>query len=377
LSTLASVILDGTDSAKPIASIAGRLYFATDTGKIYRDNGSTWDDVTPSGGAVSSLTTTGTSGAATLSGGVLNIPVYSGGGGGSSSVFTKTSYTSASRAFGTVYQNTSSFPMIVIAVDGNQSGAQAAFTDSTTTPTTQVWSLQTFGSAATTAIFVVMPGDYYKVTGGTFQAWNEFVFNTGTMTASGNLSASRALGTNYQNTGSGFMIVEVVVSGASDGATISAFTDATTTPSALMFETTTNGSTLSAFFMVPAGHYYKVTASAGSIASWNEYSSSINAVKSAQLMTATRSMSSSRGVQNNSGKGRLVSIVFTGGTTGSGIIDISPENCPALEMVWELSAGGGRVRGMVVLQEPGEFLTAYQDNDASPTQTAWYEYALG
>jgi hypothetical protein len=83
LSTLASVILDGTDSAKPTASISGRLYFATDTGKIYRDNGSTWDDVTPSGGAVSSLTTTGTSGAATLSGGVLNIPVYSGGGGGS------------------------------------------------------------------------------------------------------------------------------------------------------------------------------------------------------------------------------------------------------------------------------------------------------
>jgi len=45
-------------------------------------DGTVWQVIAPASGAVTSLTTTGTSGAATLSGGVLNIPQYSGGGGG-------------------------------------------------------------------------------------------------------------------------------------------------------------------------------------------------------------------------------------------------------------------------------------------------------
>jgi hypothetical protein len=80
---LQDVVLKGIFSARPAASSAGAIYYSTDNGKIYRDNGTTWDDVTPAGGAVSSLTTTGSSGAASLIGGVLNIPNYAGGGGGS------------------------------------------------------------------------------------------------------------------------------------------------------------------------------------------------------------------------------------------------------------------------------------------------------
>ena len=38
-------IEEGTDAAKPAASAAGRIYIATDTFKIYRDNGATWDVV--------------------------------------------------------------------------------------------------------------------------------------------------------------------------------------------------------------------------------------------------------------------------------------------------------------------------------------------
>ncbi|MHB1673765.1 MAG: DUF2961 domain-containing protein [Acidobacteriaceae bacterium] len=45
MSTLASVILKGVYSAIPAASIPGRLYFATDTNVVYRDNGTTWDEV--------------------------------------------------------------------------------------------------------------------------------------------------------------------------------------------------------------------------------------------------------------------------------------------------------------------------------------------
>lgn len=48
MTTLSAVIDLGTYSAIPAAGIAGRLYFATDTRHSYRDNGATWDDVTPS-----------------------------------------------------------------------------------------------------------------------------------------------------------------------------------------------------------------------------------------------------------------------------------------------------------------------------------------
>ena len=49
MSTLASVIQEGLDASKPTASIAGRLYFTTDTNKIYYDTGSAWVAVGPSG----------------------------------------------------------------------------------------------------------------------------------------------------------------------------------------------------------------------------------------------------------------------------------------------------------------------------------------
>jgi hypothetical protein len=82
---LEDVIQKGTLSARPDAVTPGALYFSTDNGKVYRSFGGAWDDVTPAGGAVTSLTTVGSSGPATLTDGVLNIPQYSGGGGSGSS----------------------------------------------------------------------------------------------------------------------------------------------------------------------------------------------------------------------------------------------------------------------------------------------------
>ena len=43
----ASIILAGAYAARPAFSTAGRLYFATDTLKVYRDSGAAWVDVTP------------------------------------------------------------------------------------------------------------------------------------------------------------------------------------------------------------------------------------------------------------------------------------------------------------------------------------------
>ena len=47
MSTLASVVLYGTAASMPSASIPGRIYYTSDTEQIFRDNGTSWDNVTP------------------------------------------------------------------------------------------------------------------------------------------------------------------------------------------------------------------------------------------------------------------------------------------------------------------------------------------
>src|SRR5947209_7034537 len=49
MSTLASVIIRDVFANRPTATSAGRLFFSLDTGKTYRDNGTSWDDVSDSG----------------------------------------------------------------------------------------------------------------------------------------------------------------------------------------------------------------------------------------------------------------------------------------------------------------------------------------
>lgn len=48
MSTLASVVEYGLASAMSAASIPGRIYYTSDTFQIFRDNGISWDNVTPS-----------------------------------------------------------------------------------------------------------------------------------------------------------------------------------------------------------------------------------------------------------------------------------------------------------------------------------------
>ena len=43
MSMLDNVILLDVFSARPAAGVYGRLFFASDTGAAYRDNGTTWD----------------------------------------------------------------------------------------------------------------------------------------------------------------------------------------------------------------------------------------------------------------------------------------------------------------------------------------------
>lgn len=109
------------------------------------------------------LTTTGTSGAATFSSGTLNIPQYSGGGGAPTTM--SANLAGSSRAFGTVYRNTGTSP-IYVSVWGNTTVADQihAYIDSFSPPT-DIVNINSIASSGTNAsVFViVLPGYYYKV----------------------------------------------------------------------------------------------------------------------------------------------------------------------------------------------------------------------
>lgn len=59
MSTVAQMVLYGTESAMPSASIPGRQYYTSDTQQVFRDNGTSWDNVTPSSGGVLGCTFNG------------------------------------------------------------------------------------------------------------------------------------------------------------------------------------------------------------------------------------------------------------------------------------------------------------------------------
>lgn len=46
-SVLSQIIMRGTIAERPAADTPGRLYFSTDESRMYRDNGTTWDEVSP------------------------------------------------------------------------------------------------------------------------------------------------------------------------------------------------------------------------------------------------------------------------------------------------------------------------------------------
>ena len=56
----------GIFSARPAAGVNGRTYNATDTFRVYRDNGTTWDDVTPASWSLAPVTIPAPSGASSI-----------------------------------------------------------------------------------------------------------------------------------------------------------------------------------------------------------------------------------------------------------------------------------------------------------------------
>src|SRR6185437_14918360 len=67
----------GVDASKGVAGTAGRLYVASDTFKIYSDNGASWDIVGSAGGGgtvTSVIAGTGLSGGTITTTGTISLP---------------------------------------------------------------------------------------------------------------------------------------------------------------------------------------------------------------------------------------------------------------------------------------------------------------
>src|SRR5215831_19468914 len=129
MSTLASVVIRDITANRPAAGVAGRLFFATDTSKTWRDNGTSWDDVSDAVAAQNDVT--------------------------------------ASRAFATTYQNTGVKPIFVSVWGVSTTSTPGSFwvvCDSGATPSLITASTGYAINSENVAIFfIVLPSYYYQV----------------------------------------------------------------------------------------------------------------------------------------------------------------------------------------------------------------------
>jgi hypothetical protein len=206
----------------------------------------------------------------------------------------------SSRALGTVYQNTTGYPLLVVCYFSGNSSVTVlqGITDASSSPTTVVWQMNSASSSgwAFYGMMLVLPNNYYKfapvggVTGSAIQSWVEFSLLKGSVASSGSVKASRALGTTYQNTSSSMMFVATQVSG--NGAVVTVVSDTSSSPTTQIFTQKISDSAtyMTTFCPVLPGHYYKVSAAGGTpvLQDWFEFTwSGVTCTRSPSL-TSTR-----------------------------------------------------------------------------------------
>lgn len=212
------------------------------------------------------------------------------------SLFTKSNYrpgAASGRALATTYQNTTGQPLVVMgAVQTSGTNAFTLVCDANASPTTVITEGVGFAGWWGTFYCIVPPNYYYKVTAtsGTLQNWIEWKLNSGTVTASGELSGSRAVGTVYQNTSGFCKFVIADIAQSSSGATLTVTMDSAASPLTVVIDWIALSATgkTTVMFPVPNNYYYKITATAGgSVAHWNEYTMPFQATQSLELSVAT------------------------------------------------------------------------------------------
>lgn len=334
------------------------------------------------------------------------------GGGGSSSVgaftkgasiFTRNDVT-ASRVLGTAYQNTSGKWMIVsISIGiGSLSATLDVTSDASATPTTKVWSQDGGSGNLVPVIFLVKPGDWYKaaLSAGTPNAnnalWLEYTMNTATVTDSGDLGPSgtntRSLTTTFQNTTGSPIIVAARITGMGAGSRVTGISDTAASPTDTVFALDSITSIITAFFWVPNGHFYKITAASGVVNTWHEYTiAGVACVKSANLAIGPTNGHAKRqfapdiaGVNqtyvNNTGLDIWVAAPGTSANaTGTFRFYVDPEPAvpPFIQQHQSTNnAGSGKAKMAQGIVQPGQSYAQTNDNGVT-TIISWFEYQLG
>lgn len=209
MSTLGSVILEGTFAALPTPSIPGRLYFATDTQQTFRDNGTSWDNVTDMG-FNNPMTTEGD----VIYGGASGVPTRLGA--GTSGQVLTTAGTGGPPTWGTI-AGTGTVTSVAVTVPARQSvsgspitsSGTLAITDNTQTAN-EVFASPTSGSAAAPTFRALVPADLPVATTGSLGVvkpdGTTITISSGTISAvtSGTVTAvSVATANGFQGTSSG------------------------------------------------------------------------------------------------------------------------------------------------------------------------------
>lgn len=344
----------------------------------------------------------------------------------------------ASRAVGSVYQNTTGKPLFVsVAVQSNATnGCITANSDATATPATQVAQMsgQQNGDGLMNAQFFVLPGNYYEVvaTAGTFTLliWREYELSSGTFGDSGDIVGTRASGTIYHNAGAATLWVVAQTNTLSTGDEVNCVCDGNASPATIVDQQliSTYGAyggplAIYSMFPVPAGYYYKVsvtTSGSGVLAHWHEYSWAVPCVQSTNMLAAsgtsipatgqpysagpyaptsprtlygpagvstpsltpggTSEWESAYGLQSwqNGSKLTWVSIMSSSALGGNASAILSDNGVPAYRPMTLVGAGSGlakTVRGPILANQ---FYT-YWDYSGSNNITGigWIEYTLG
>jgi hypothetical protein len=345
MSTLQSVVTRDIFANRPAAGISGRLFFASDTGNSYRDNGTGWDAIATAGS----------------------------GGGGSAApntlaqegVAMPSTPAAAQLTLGLTYQNKLTVP-IMVAVGGNGTGNLTVQTDSNVVPTSTVYQHQNSyaSSGSMMAIFFVKPNDYYRLTGISDLATCGRFYQLPNLTASGDLSGSRALSTAYQNTTTNLMVVQVQVTGGAGGFTVTGYSDSSSTPTTVRWLNQAQAGAQTVTLVVMPSHYYKITASSGSLAGWREYQINTPATVSAPTrVTGTQ-------YQNTGTKDILVVLSWTSSNTGSG--NITKDGY--YDALW--AHQGTYALSMLAVIHPNDYYKAFQDSGGE-VLNFWFEYVIG
>ncbi len=320
----------------------------------------------------------------------------------------------SARAVGTVYQNNNPYPILVVAEIQINTGAVVltAFSDSSAVPTTQVWinTLSNVGAPTATPVFFVLPGQFYKITTSsgtaTISSWREFVCQRGAITDSGDIHASKALSTIYQNNTAKTLFVAVQITGTTTGTLVQALSDPTVAPASVVdawWQTSGGSGSITTFFVVPPYHYYEVTAASGSLSLWHEYSWAIPCQRSLDLAATTFAAGALRQetgfqrafnisnalstatnfgpnfINNDIGRVRWVQIINSSASASASLQLWSGDSFPAitpLNGIQQFTANA-----LKTVKGPIMPLTCYSQSENVGSGTLsnlhWWEYSLG